>query len=106
MRPRQIAAGTVRRNDVITALNRDGEVIEQARLTKLLAFRGLERVPVEEASAGDIVAVAGLAQATVGDTLGAAGTSHALESQPSFTPQGSPVGLGPEEVAYGREWSK
>ncbi len=78
----RIAAGTVRRNDVITALNRDGEVIEEARLTKLLAFRGLERVPVEEASAGDIVAVAGLARTTVGDTLGAAGISEALESQP------------------------
>ncbi len=78
----RIAAGTVRRNEVITALNREGKVIEEARLTKLLAFRGLERVPVEEASAGDIVAVAGLARTTVGDTLGAAGISTALASQP------------------------
>jgi GTP-binding protein len=47
----------------------DGSVIETGRLTKLLSFRGLERVPVEEAEAGDIIAVAGLAEATVPDTI-------------------------------------
>ncbi len=78
----RIAAGTVRRNDVIKALGRDDAVIEEARLTKLLSFRGLARVPVEEASAGDIVAVAGFAKATVGDTLCAAGVDQPLASDP------------------------
>ncbi|WP_337876580.1 translational GTPase TypA [Elioraea sp.] len=47
----------------------DGSVIETGRLTKLLSFRGLDRVPVEAAEAGDIIAVAGLAEATVPDTI-------------------------------------
>ena len=45
-------------------------MLEQTRITKLLAFRGLERVPLEEAEAGDIVAIAGLKIATVADTIG------------------------------------
>ena len=53
----------------IKALSRDGKLIEQGRVSKVLAFRGLERVPVEEADAGDIVAIAGLSQATVADTI-------------------------------------
>ena len=48
-----------------------------AGMTKLLSFRGLDRVPVEEAEAGDIIAVAGLAEATVPDTIGAPGTGRA-----------------------------
>ena len=48
---------------------RDGQPIEQARVTKILGFRGLERQPIEEAEAGDIVAIAGFSKATVADTL-------------------------------------
>ena len=62
-RPRQGQHGRCK------SLSRDGQVIEKARLTKLLAFRGLERVPVEEAEAGDIIAIAGLTKTTVADTL-------------------------------------
>ncbi|MDX2027962.1 MAG: translational GTPase TypA [Alphaproteobacteria bacterium] len=65
----RIQGGTVRSNMNIKALNRDGQLIEQGRVTKILAFRGLDRVPVEEAEAGDIVALAGLGKATVADTL-------------------------------------
>ena len=46
-------------------------MVEQGRITKVLAFRGLERVALDEADAGDIVAVAGLTNATVADTIGA-----------------------------------
>ena len=56
-------------NRQIKALGRDGQVVERARATKLLAFRGLARVPIERAEAGDIVAIAGLQEATVADTL-------------------------------------
>ena len=56
----RIESGAITINRNIKALNRDGEVIEKARVTKLLAFRGLARVPVERAEAGDIVAIAGL----------------------------------------------
>jgi len=65
----RIESGAITVNRQIKALNRDGQVVERARATKLLAFRGLTRLPVERAEAGDIVAIAGLQTATVADTL-------------------------------------
>src|SRR5882724_5301552 len=65
----RIESGVITTNRNIKALNRGGEIIEKTRVTKLLAFRGLARVPVERAEAGDIVAIAGLEEATVADTL-------------------------------------
>ena len=65
----RIESGVITTNRNIKALNRAGEIIEKTRVTKLLAFRGLARVPVERAEAGDIVAIAGLEEATVADTL-------------------------------------
>jgi len=65
----RIKSGTVRPNMNVKALAPDGRMIEQGRITKVLAFRGLERIGVEEAEAGDIVALAGLSKATVADTL-------------------------------------
>ncbi len=65
----RIESGQVRPNQAIKALSRTGEPIEQGRVSKILAFRGLERQPVEGAEAGDIVAIAGLTRATVADTL-------------------------------------
>ncbi|MDD3288598.1 MAG: translational GTPase TypA [Alphaproteobacteria bacterium] len=65
----RIQSGTVRPNMAIKAMDREGNTVEQGRVTKVLAFRGLDRVPVESAEAGDIVAIAGLSKATVADTL-------------------------------------
>ena len=65
----RIESGAITINRQIKALSREGAVVERARATKLLAFRGLARVPVERAEAGDIVAIAGLQTATVADTL-------------------------------------
>jgi len=65
----RIQTGKVKANMPFKAMDRDGKVIEQGRITKILTFRGLERVPVEEASAGDIVSIAGMTKATVADTL-------------------------------------
>jgi GTP-binding protein len=65
----RIESGVITTNRNIKAINRDGEIIEKTRVTKLLAFRGLARVPVDRAEAGDIVAIAGLEDATVADTL-------------------------------------
>jgi GTP-binding protein len=78
----RIMSGTARPNMPIKALARDGSLIEQGRITKLLAFRGLERVPVDEASAGDIVAIAGMTEATVADTLCAPEVTVAIAAQP------------------------
>ena len=65
----RIESGAITINRHIKALSREGTIVERARATKLLAFRGLARVPVERAEAGDIVAIAGLQTATVADTL-------------------------------------
>ena len=65
----RVESGVLKTNSTIKSLSRDGSELEQTRVTKLLAFRGLERVPVESVSAGDIVAIAGFAEATVADTL-------------------------------------
>ncbi len=65
----RIESGRLAHNDTIRALRDDGSVVETTRVTKLLAFRGLDRVPVDEVSAGDIVAIAGLRNATVADTI-------------------------------------
>jgi len=65
----RIESGSINVNRVIKALDRNGKEVERARATKLLAFRGLARVPEAVAYAGDIVAIAGLQNATVADTL-------------------------------------
>jgi GTP-binding protein len=65
----RITSGSVRPNQTIKAMARDGRLIETARVTKVLAFRGLERTALDVAEAGDIVAIAGVTQATVADTL-------------------------------------
>ncbi len=66
----RIESGRIKVGDPVKALARDGREIEKGRLTKLLAYRGLKRVPVESAEAGDIVAIAGLVEPTVADTIG------------------------------------
>jgi GTP-binding protein len=82
----RIQSGTVRTNMQIKALSRDGTLIENARISKILAFRGLDRVPVDEAQAGDIVALAGLSKATVADTIVDPTVTEAIPAQPIDPP--------------------
>jgi GTP-binding protein len=82
----KIASGKAVRNMAIRALDRDGNVIEDGRASQLLAFRGLDRIPVDEAEAGDIVAIAGLTKATVADTICAPSVTEAIDSQPIDPP--------------------
>jgi GTP-binding protein len=77
----RIHSGRAKLNMPVRALSRDGAVLESGRLTKLLAFRGLKREPVDEAAAGDIVAVAGLEKATVADTLAATEVTEPLPAR-------------------------
>jgi len=65
----RVESGTVRVNDPIRAMDVGGRLVEDGRATKLFAFQGLERVPVEQAAAGDIIAIAGLIKATVSNTI-------------------------------------
>jgi GTP-binding protein len=86
----RIQSGIIKPNTMLKALSghtdNKGEKIEETRVTKLLAFRGLERQPIEQAGAGDIVAIAGFKTATVADTLGDLTVETALPAQPVDPP--------------------
>ena len=82
----KVQSGTVKVNSPIHALDSDGNVIETGRASKLLAFRGLERVPVEEARAGDIISIAGLTEATVANTIADLTVTEPLHAQPIDPP--------------------
>jgi GTP-binding protein len=82
----RILSGTLKLNMPIRALNPDGGVAEEGRAAKIFAFRGLERVPIDEAHAGDIVAIAGLTKATVADTIADISVTEPLHAQPIDPP--------------------
>jgi GTP-binding protein len=82
----RISSGTPRMNMTVKGLSRDGETLETARLTKLFAFRGIDRIPIEEASAGDIIAIAGLKTVSVADTICAPEVERPLPSMPIDPP--------------------
>jgi GTP-binding protein len=82
----RIRSGAVRPNQMVKVLDRNGMVVEEGRVSKVLAFRGLERTGVEEAGAGDIVAIAGLPEATVSHTLCAPEVMIPLPAQPIDPP--------------------
>jgi GTP-binding protein len=82
----RIETGRVKSNMTIKGLSVDGQTVEQGRIMKLLSFRGLERVPVEEAEAGDIVALAGLTKTTVADTICALEVTEPLKAIPVDPP--------------------
>ncbi|HYM31203.1 MAG TPA: translational GTPase TypA [Candidatus Cybelea sp.] len=82
----RIQSGSVKANATIKAIDQDGKTIEQARITKLLAFRGLERIGADQVEAGDIVAIAGLKQATVADTLCELSVDQPIRAQPIDPP--------------------
>ncbi|MGI4797701.1 MAG: translational GTPase TypA [Janthinobacterium lividum] len=82
----RVEQGRARLNMPVKVLRIDGTVVETGRLTKLMGYRGLDRVQVEEVEAGDIIAVAGLAEATVPDTVGSPEVSAPLEAIPVDPP--------------------
>ena len=82
----RITSGTIKPNMQLKAIRHDGTLVETFRATKVLAYRGLERVPVDEASAGEIVAVAGMTDATVADTLCDPSVDQPLPAQPIDPP--------------------
>jgi GTP-binding protein len=82
----RITSGTIAPNQMVKVLDHDGRLIEQGRVSKVLAFRGLERIGLNEASAGDIVSIAGLPNATVAQTIAAPEVSEPLLAQPIDPP--------------------
>jgi GTP-binding protein len=82
----RISSGTVKPNQSVKVLSRDGKLVETGRISKILAFRGLERQPVDIAEAGDIVAIAGLPKGTVADTFCDPSVETPIQAQPIDPP--------------------
>jgi GTP-binding protein len=82
----RIASGSLKPNQAVKVLHHDGTLLEQGRVSKILAFRGLERQPIDEAQAGDIVAIAGLSKGTVADTFCDPSVTEPLPAQPIDPP--------------------
>ncbi|PJF10849.1 translational GTPase TypA [Pseudorhodobacter sp. MZDSW-24AT] len=102
----RVEAGTLRAGETLKALSRNGERIEQFRVSKVLAYRGLVQTPIEAAEAGDIVTLAGMTKATVADTLCALEIDTALPAQPIDPPTISVTfGINDSPLA-GKEGSK
>ena len=82
----RIESGVLKTGETVRALSRDGSVVESFRVSKILAFRGLAQSPIEQAEAGDIVSIAGMAKATVADTIAAPTVTDAIPAQPIDPP--------------------
>ncbi|MEH3046586.1 translational GTPase TypA [Sphingomonas adhaesiva] len=102
----RVQSGVVKLNQPIHALDNQGNVIETGRASKLMSFRGLERVPVEEARAGDIISLAGLTVATVANTIADTSVSTPIQAQPIDPPTLSMRFAVNDSPMAGREGSK
>ncbi|PWE32844.1 translational GTPase TypA [Maritimibacter sp. 55A14] len=102
----RVESGRVKAGDTLRALSRDSRQIENFRVTRVMAFRGLGQQPIDRAEAGDIVTIAGMSKATVADTLAAPSVTEALPAQPIDPPTISVTfGINDSPLA-GRDGSK
>ena len=102
----RVTSGTVKVNQPIHALDMDGKVIETGRASKIMTFRGLERVPTEEARAGDIISLAGLTVATVSNTIADITVTEPIQAQPIDPPTLSMRFAVNDSPMAGREGTK
>jgi len=102
----RVTSGTVKVNQPIHALDMDGKIIETGRASKIMTFHGLDRVPTDEAKAGDIISLAGLAVATVANTIADVSVSEPIQAQPIDPPTLSMRFAVNDSPMAGREGSK
>ncbi len=101
-----VFSGSVKTNMPIHALDNDGNIVETGRASKLMTFRGLERVPTDEANAGDIISLAGLTTATVANTICDPSVTEPLHAQAIDPPTLSMRFAVNDSPMAGREGSK
>ncbi len=82
----RVESGTLKAGDTVKALSREGDKIEQFRVSKVLAFRGLSQTAIDAAEAGDIVTLAGMTKATVADTICDVAVDEPIPAQPIDPP--------------------
>ncbi len=102
----RISSGSIKPNQSIKVLAADGSVVETGRVSKILAFRGIERQPIEEGVAGDIVAIAGLPKGTVADTFCAPDVDTPIQAQPIDPPTVSMTFIVNDSPLAGTEGDK
>jgi GTP-binding protein len=102
----RIFSGSIKANAPVKVLDRLGNLVEQGRVSRILAFRGIERVAIDEAEAGDIVAIAGLEKFNVADTLAAIDVTEPLQAQPIDPPTLSMTFLVNDSPLAGTEGDK
>ncbi len=101
-----VFSGSVKTNQAIHALDNDGKIVETGRASKIMSFRGLERVPTDEAVAGDIISIAGLTTATVSNTICDPAVTEPLHAQPIDPPTLSMRFAVNDSPMAGREGTK
>lgn len=102
----RVTSGVVKVNQAIHALDMDGKVIETGRASKIMSFQGLDRVPVDEAKAGDIISLAGLSVATVSNTICDTSVTVPIQAQPIDPPTLSMRFAVNDSPMAGREGTK
>ena len=102
----RVFAGSLTTNQAVKVIDRTGKLVEKGRVSKILAFRGIERTPIETAEAGDIVAIAGLPNFNVADTLAAPEVSEPLQAQPIDPPTLSMTFMVNDSPLAGTEGNK
>ena len=102
----RVAQGSAKVNDSVKAIGLDGKSIETGRLTKLLTFKGTERVIVNEVQAGDIICIAGLTKTSVADTICEPSVTEPLASTPIDPPTMSVTITVNDSPFGGREGKK
>ena len=102
----RIASGTVKPNQTVKVLDREGNLVETGRVSKILAFRGIERQPIDVGEAGDIVSIAGLVKASVADTFCDPAVTEPIQAQPIDPPTVSMTFLVNDSPLAGTEGDK
>ncbi len=102
----RVQSGSVKPNQAVKVLDNSGNLVETGRISKILAFRGIERTPIDIAEAGDIVAIAGLSKFNVADTVCAPEVTEALHAQPIDPPTLSMTFLVNDSPLAGTEGDK
>ncbi|SHG33440.1 GTP-binding protein [Kaistia soli DSM 19436] len=102
----RITSGTVKPTQMLKVLSQDGSTVENFRVSKILAFRGIERQPIEEGVPGDIVAIAGMTKGTVADTFCDPTITEAIKAQPIDPPTVSMTFMVNDSPLAGTEGDK
>ena len=102
----RISSGSVKPTQMLKVLSQDGSTVENFRVSKILAFRGIERQPIEEGVPGDIVAIAGMTKGTVAETFCDPAVTEAIKAQPIDPPTVSMTFMVNDSPLAGTEGDK